>query len=220
MGMFYGHNKSLTQADSLIGEYGLLYNMYTVLDSRNLAPTGCHIPTWTEIETLVSYLGGFDISGGKLKETRTIHWNFPNMGANNQSLFTGIGNGQRSGINGTFGLLNQYGIHWTTTLAYTDFYKTLLLQYDLNSISSTISTNKQAGCSVRCICDTSDSTITDIEGNVYDVITIGTQKWLSKNLKVKKYRNGDSIPNVTSDSSWIGLTTGAWCYYDNDSNNF
>jgi uncharacterized protein (TIGR02145 family) len=47
-------------------------------------------------------------------------------------------------------------------------------------------------------------------------IQIGTQKWMSKNLDVAFYRNGDPIPQVTDPTTWAGLTTGAWCYYNND----
>jgi uncharacterized protein (TIGR02145 family) len=47
-------------------------------------------------------------------------------------------------------------------------------------------------------------------------IQIGTQKWMSKNLDVAFYRNGDPIPQVTDPTAWAGLTTGAWCYYNND----
>jgi uncharacterized protein (TIGR02145 family) len=46
-------------------------------------------------------------------------------------------------------------------------------------------------------------------------IQIGTQKWMSMNLDVSFYRNGDPIPMVTDPAIWVGLTTGAWCYYDN-----
>jgi uncharacterized protein (TIGR02145 family) len=59
-------------------------------------------------------------------------------------------------------------------------------------------------------------TLTDIDGNVYKTIKIGTQTWMAENLKVIHYRNGDPIPNVTDSSQWINSTTGAWCYYDND----
>ncbi|MGA2297681.1 MAG: fibrobacter succinogenes major paralogous domain-containing protein [FCB group bacterium] len=48
-------------------------------------------------------------------------------------------------------------------------------------------------------------------------ITIGTQKWMCKNLDVDHYRNGDPIPNVIDSLIWRNLTTGAWCYYNNDS---
>jgi len=62
----------------------------------------------------------------------------------------------------------------------------------------------------------SGSTVTDIDGNVYHTVTIGTQVWMVENLKTTKYRNGDPIPNVTSDAAWCALSTGAYCWYDND----
>jgi uncharacterized protein (TIGR02145 family) len=48
-------------------------------------------------------------------------------------------------------------------------------------------------------------------------VTIGTQIWSKKNLDVARYRNGDPIPNVTDSTQWANLTTGAWCWYNNDS---
>jgi len=47
-------------------------------------------------------------------------------------------------------------------------------------------------------------------------VTIGTQIWSSTNLDVTTYRDGTPIPEVTSPSEWANLTTGAWCYYNND----
>ena len=46
--------------------------------------------------------------------------------------------------------------------------------------------------------------------------TICDQDWMVKNLDVTTYRNGDPIPQVIDPSAWVELTTGAWCYYDND----
>jgi len=60
-------------------------------------------------------------------------------------------------------------------------------------------------------------TVTDYDGNVYNTLTIGTQVWLGENLKVTHYNNGDPIPNVTDSLAWDNLTTGACCWYDNDS---
>jgi uncharacterized protein (TIGR02145 family) len=62
-------------------------------------------------------------------------------------------------------------------------------------------------------------TVTDIDGNVYNTTTIGTQVWMVENLKVTKYRNGDAIPNVTDNAQWQSLTTGAYCNYDNNATN-
>ena len=47
-------------------------------------------------------------------------------------------------------------------------------------------------------------------------IVIGTQQWMRENLDVLTYRNGDIIPQVTDPTAWAALTTGAWCYYNND----
>ncbi len=48
-------------------------------------------------------------------------------------------------------------------------------------------------------------------------VTIGTQIWQNTNLDVTTYRNGDPIPQVSDPTAWAGLTTGAWCYYNNNS---
>lgn len=63
---------------------------------------------------------------------------------------------------------------------------------------------------------TSGNMVTDIDGNIYHTVTIGTQVWMVENLKVTHYRNGDAIPNVTDNASWSGLTSGAYCWYNND----
>ncbi|HZK93940.1 MAG TPA: FISUMP domain-containing protein [Prolixibacteraceae bacterium] len=63
-------------------------------------------------------------------------------------------------------------------------------------------------------------TVTDIDGNVYNTITIGTQVWMAENLKTTKYRNGDPIPNVTDDDAWSFLNTGAYCWYNNMLQNY
>jgi uncharacterized protein (TIGR02145 family) len=62
-------------------------------------------------------------------------------------------------------------------------------------------------------------TITDIDGNLYHTVTIGTQVWMVENLKVTHYRNSDSIPNITDGTEWGSLKTGAYCNYNNDPNN-
>jgi uncharacterized protein (TIGR02145 family) len=60
------------------------------------------------------------------------------------------------------------------------------------------------------------TTVTDIDGNVYKIVTIGSQVWMKENLKVTHYRNGDSIVNVLDLNIWAALSTGAYCNYDND----
>ena len=61
------------------------------------------------------------------------------------------------------------------------------------------------------------SPLTDIDGNEYDTVSIITQFWMQQNLKTSHYRNGDPIPEITSPSVWASLTSGGWCWYNNDS---
>lgn len=65
----------------------------------------------------------------------------------------------------------------------------------------------------------SATTVTDIDGNLYHSVTIGTQVWMVENLKVTKYNDGTSIPNVTDATEWSELTTGALCDYENTPTN-
>lgn len=51
--------------------------------------------------------------------------------------------------------------------------------------------------------------ISDIDGNIYNTVSIGTQVWMVENLTVTKYGNGDQITNITDNTQWDLLTTGA-----------
>ncbi len=80
-------------------------------------------------------------------------------------------------------------------------------------------------CSVFQYCEKEPTAIeeqqnlTDIDGNIYQIIKIGEQWWMSENLKVIHYRNGDAIQNIIDNTLWSTLTTGAYCNYFNDTNN-
>lgn len=58
--------------------------------------------------------------------------------------------------------------------------------------------------------------ISDVDGNIYESVTNCGQTWTKTNLNVSKYRDGTTIPQVTDPAQWNKLTTGAWCYYNND----
>jgi uncharacterized protein (TIGR02145 family) len=58
--------------------------------------------------------------------------------------------------------------------------------------------------------------VNDIDGNLYQSVTNCGQTWTQRNLDVSKYSDGAPIPQVTDPTQWANLTTGAWCYYNND----
>jgi uncharacterized protein (TIGR02145 family) len=76
------------------------------------------------------------------------------------------------------------------------------------------------GCSSSSDSDNNNTTpITDADGNVYQTVTICDQTWTQSNLNVSKYTDGTLIPQVTEQSQWANLTTGAWCYFENNTAN-
>lgn len=142
--------------------YGALYNWYAI-NTGKLCPSGWHVPTETEWETLIAFLGGKEIAGGKLKESGTIHWASPNGGADNSSGFTALPSGFRdSDFYGTFHSpkIGMDGYWWADTDTATYYY--------LNSVNSRIfiddNDNKSYGISVRCIKDGAVSYVPEIGG--------------------------------------------------------
>ena len=63
---------------------------------------------------------------------------------------------------------------------------------------------------------TYEEIIESCDGVPYPSIVYGTQEWTVENACHTAYRDGTSIPEVTSDAQWEALTTGAWSYYNND----
>ena len=67
--------------------------------------------------------------------------------------------------------------------------------------------------------NSTNSQVTDVDGNVYKTLKIGEQEWMAENLNVSHYRNGDIIRQMQNDTEWTKFTTGGWCYYQNGSAN-
>lgn len=85
------------------------------------------------------------------------------------------------------------------------------------SSSSTTTTSTSTSSTTTTTTTTTPTTTTTT--TAIPTVTIGTQVWMSRNLDVTTYQNGDPIPEVTNQATWDSLTTGAWCYYNNDSAN-
>ncbi|HPT03388.1 MAG TPA: fibrobacter succinogenes major paralogous domain-containing protein [Bacteroidales bacterium] len=132
--------------------YGKLYNWYAVNDSCSIAPQGWHIPSATEWQTLVNYLGGNGIAGGKLKETDTFYWWKPNDGATNVSGFTALPAGLRHAANGQYMSLGELTMLWSSSRIDADGASDLYLSY-WSAETSIAYTNLRMGLSVRCVKD-------------------------------------------------------------------
>jgi uncharacterized protein (TIGR02145 family) len=135
--------------------YGALYNWYT-LDSasngyRNICPTNWHVPTDKDWFILTTYLGGESIAGGNLKEVGIIHWQKPNIGANNSTGFTGLPGGCRD-FDGSFYVIGSYGFWWSSTDFVIGGAWCRYMSYDDVGAYS-YARFEQDGFSVRCIKD-------------------------------------------------------------------
>lgn len=143
----YYNNDSIAN-DSV---YGALYNWYVVNDTGKICPVGWHIPTHEEWTILENLLGGWEIAGGHMKETGTLHWKSPNNEATNSTGFTGLPGGMR-GLESTFEYIGENGLWWTSTqmnaLSAWSRY-----QWNLQGVSDANPVPKNLGLSIRCIKD-------------------------------------------------------------------
>jgi uncharacterized protein (TIGR02145 family) len=136
---------------------GALYNMHTILKGK-LCPIGWHVPSFDEWETLNNYLGGSDVSGGKLKTASGSSlwyqkWSGANTGASNSAGFWGIPAGVRV-TDGAFVDMSWSTRFWTSSEENSDVTKGKFKMLHSNTASLWQgSESKTAGYSVRCIKD-------------------------------------------------------------------
>ena len=64
--------------------------------------------------------------------------------------------------------------------------------------------------------DLTYGSVSDIEGNIYKTIQIGSRNWMAENLRTTKFNDGNAIPLVTSNTDWSTLTSPGYCWYNND----
>lgn len=129
--------------------YGKIYNWYSVIDPRNVCPTGWHVPTDAEWTVLTDYLGGISVAGGKMKATGTQYWQPPNVNATNESGFLGQPAGSRLDV-GTFYLLLSHGGFWSNTENDASSALVRILYYNYGDILVDINAKKN-GLSIRCL---------------------------------------------------------------------
>jgi uncharacterized protein (TIGR02145 family) len=142
--------------------YGRLYTWFAATDSRNICPTGWHVPSHQDWINLVLFVGGIHngyesdrVAGGKLKETGTAHWLSPNTGATNSIGFSALPGGVRWDEGSSFNDLYIAGKWWTSTED-PDRWKTYAWCWGAwyTSAGSNPSTSEASmGYSIRCIKD-------------------------------------------------------------------
>ena len=199
-------------------QYGRLYNWETAQSS---CPAGWHLPTNDDWHKLVLFLDPdamnehteSHIAGGKLKSIEG--WEGPNAGATNESGFSALPGGVHD-YDGAFRFIGRYGNWWSST-EYESYVLCRELHYDNSNVGLYFGTKSEnTGLSVRCI---KDNTLTDLDGNVYKTILIGTQTWMAENLRTTKFNDGTSIPMVIDSTSWTNRSTPAYCWLNNDQSN-
>lgn len=143
--------------DSLCAIYGAIYqwdemmNYITTQGTQGICPPGWHIPSHAEWTTLTSYLGGVNVSGGKIKEEGYAHWAQPNTGATNSSGFTALPAGYRFSTS-AYNKLALQALFWTTTVTTDNYVWYRQLDKNFNIVSEYLA-YKSWGMSVRCLKD-------------------------------------------------------------------
>lgn len=126
-------------------KYGVLYNWHAALTA---APQGWHLPSDNEWTVLNNYLGGWSVSGGKLKSTSG--WNNPNTGASNSSCFSALPGGFRNAD--SFAYKGELSIWWSSTEHNISHSKSVDIFYN-SGILNNLNSYKYYGLNVRCIKD-------------------------------------------------------------------
>lgn len=147
----YNQAYGINSYEEMLANYGALYNWYAVSDTRNVCPTGWHVPTDNEISDLTYYIGGLIGTSIFIKEIGISHWSLPNTDANNFFGFTAIGGGYRYSSGGYNGI-NSDGRFWSSS----DFDNGLAKCFGASCNTRNIfrgNGEKNSGISVRCIKD-------------------------------------------------------------------
>jgi uncharacterized protein (TIGR02145 family) len=158
----YAHD-SVTTPSSNLSNYGYLYNWYAVKGiitdggppdpTKNICPSGWHVPTDDEWSTLESYLNNvapLGSVGGKMKSPGTTLWSSESLGTNNSSGFSALPGGYRIS-DGSFSNVKSHAWFWSATE-----FGASAWRRGLTNISSNVFrnyNNKSTGASVRCLKD-------------------------------------------------------------------
>lgn len=210
----------LKSGDQIVPD-NFLYNQKALSDVRNIAPTGWHVATVTDLHDMgvalgYNNLGSINITntansiGNALKEAGTAHFKPNNTGATNSSGFTARGLGFRNSqgfvsLNfGSFIWINEGGGNFR-----------VLNIFESSGTVMEANSGVGWGYGVRLVKDddVNDGTMTDTDGNVYQTVKIGNRVWMASNLKTTTFRTGELIPELANQDEWNASITAARCSY-------
>ena len=136
-------------------QWNELTNYVNLSGGKGICPQGWHVPSFSDLTTLVDFLGGASSAGGALKEKGLSHWSAPNTNASNTSGFTALPGSLRTG-SGTFSNPGTEANLWASTIHASGF-AALLLHYNSAEGDLVFYANNNMGFSARCIKDTCSS---------------------------------------------------------------
>lgn len=174
--------------------YGNEISFTTTIDSTLYLPTVIINNVYSITETSATASGNVTNQGGSSVTERGFQFSTMSNLASGTGIIVGFGSG------GFYKAINNL-------MPNTTYY---IRAYAINSYGIAYSNI------ISFTTLSTPTTVTDIDGNIYHTVTIGSQVWMVENLKVTRYRDGTAIPNITDGFQWSDLTTGAYCYYNND----
>lgn len=202
---------------------GMLYNGHAAFNVKNIANVGFRLLTKPEI---IEMWNDFDpvnnvlLFGGFLKEV-SAYWQNPNTGATNLSGFNARGSGWRD-TDGQFYGLNTTFQFWHEVDGVSSNMEQLT--FSSAAIFGGLYDHKR-GLSVRLIKESTDLAHGETgyyignDGKVYPTICIYGKEITAVSIAETLYRDGTEIPNVSDNTEWAALTTGARCSYSNIDDN-
>jgi uncharacterized protein (TIGR02145 family) len=160
----------VNEDSSLVTPYGKLYNFYSVLDERNVCPSGWHVPNNEEWAYLLIYLGGDALAGGYIKDTSQLFWGIELVQSTNLSGLSFFPSGRRENVHWSqlpvganplpdyfFSHVGQRSILWSR-----DFFKSNQLSNQESSFYFSLlqsslgvyydwTPNRNVGLAIRCL---------------------------------------------------------------------
>ncbi|NLA23934.1 MAG: hypothetical protein GX879_03105 [Bacteroidales bacterium] len=167
---YFGFDVLETKLSENYQNYGVLYNWPAAMNVepsssskpsgvRGACPGGWHIPSLSEFETLINVVGGYEVAGGRLKETGTDYWAEPNLGASNSVKFSVRGAGYiepYSEEDDYFQMLKEISGFWTSELSEIEDYPAAFIVTifkDSENVMIEDEAPTSIGTSVRCVKD-------------------------------------------------------------------